>query len=54
MATLSTSNLTLADWAKRLTSLASNLEAAYIYFNNDADAFAVRNAITLRSYLQER
>ncbi len=24
----------------------------YIYFNNDAEAFAVRNAITLRGYLQ--
>ena len=42
----------LADWAKRLSDLAANLEAIYIYFNNDAEAFAVRNAITLRSYLQ--
>lgn len=42
----------LADWAKRLTKLAANLEAVYIYFNNDAEAFAVKNAITLRSYLE--
>ncbi len=42
----------LADWAKKLTDLAVNLKAVYIYFNNDAEAFAVRNAITLRSYLQ--
>ena len=42
----------LADWAKRLSSLAAKLKAVYIYFNNDAEAFAVRNAITLRSYLQ--
>ena len=42
----------LADWAKRLASLAGNLKAVYIYFNNDAEAFAVRNAITLRGYLQ--
>jgi len=43
----------LADWAKRLANLATNLKAIYIYFNNDAEAFAVRNAITLRSYLQK-
>ena len=42
----------LTDWAKRLANLARNLEAIYIYFNNDAEAFAVRNAITLRRYLE--
>jgi len=42
----------LAGWAKRLADLATNLEAMYIYFNNDAEAFAVRNAITLGGYLQ--
>ena len=42
----------LAGWAKRLANLAANLEAIYIYFNNDAEAFAVRNAITLSGYLQ--
>ena len=42
----------LADWTRKLTSLASNLETLYIYFNNDAEAFAVRNAMTLRGYLQ--
>jgi len=42
----------LADWTRKLTSLASNLETIYIYFNNDAEAFAVRNAMTLRGYLQ--
>ena len=40
------------DWAKRLASLAANLKAVYIYFNNDAEAFAVRNAITIGDYLQ--
>jgi len=44
----------LADWAKKLADLAVNLKAVYIYFNNDAEAFAVRNAITLRSYLQTK
>jgi len=42
----------LADWAKRLADLAADLKAIYIYFNNDIEAFAVRNAVTLRSYLQ--
>ena len=42
----------LADWAKRLADLATSLKAVYIYFNNDAEAFAVRNAITLRGYLR--
>lgn len=43
----------LADWAKKIANLGSNLKAVYIYFNNDAEAFAVRNALTLRSYLEE-
>jgi len=42
----------LADWANRLANLARNLKTIYIYFNNDAEAFAVRNAITLRRYLE--
>ena len=42
----------LADWAQRLADLATELKEVYIYFNNDAEAFAVRNAMTLRSYLQ--
>jgi len=42
----------LADWARKLASLAVKLEAVYIYFNNDDEAFAVRNAKTLRSYLK--
>ncbi len=42
----------LADWAKKLANLVANLKEIYIYFNNDAEAFAVRNAITLRGYLQ--
>jgi len=46
------SNEELADWVKRLTNLAANVKVLYIYFNNDAEAFAVRNAVTLRGYLQ--
>ncbi len=41
----------LANWAKKLADLAANLEAVYIYFNNDAEAFAVKNALSLGSYL---
>ncbi len=42
----------LADWAEKLANLAANLKEIYIYFNNDAEAFAVRNAKTIRGYLQ--
>ena len=42
----------LASWAKKLNRLAEQLKALYIYFNNDIEGFAVRNAMTLRSYLQ--
>jgi len=42
----------LADWAKKIANLATNIKAVYIYFNNDIQGFAVRNAETLRSYLQ--
>ena len=42
----------LAHWARKLADLTVNSKATYIYFNNDAEAFAVRNAITLRGYLQ--
>jgi len=42
----------LADWAKKLANLVANLKALYVYFNNDAEAFAVRNAKTLGTYLE--
>lgn len=41
----------LEEWAKKISQLGQNLKAIYIYFNNDSQAFAVRNAITLRKYL---
>ncbi len=41
----------LADWAWKLADLAAYLKEIYIYFNNDAEAFAISNAITLRGYL---
>ncbi len=42
----------LAHWAKKLKDLATNLKEVYIYFNNDAGAFAVKNAMTLGNYLE--
>ena len=42
----------LADWAKRLANLTVNPKTMYIYFNNDAQAFAVKNALTLHRYLK--
>jgi len=42
----------LAHWVKRLKDLATNLKEVYIYFNNDAGAFAVKNAMTLGNYLE--
>lgn len=42
----------LASWAKRLAKLSANLKSTYIYFNNDAEGFAISNARTLRSFLE--
>ena len=41
----------LKDWADKISTLSQGLKAVYIYFNNDAEGFAVRNAMTLTSYL---
>jgi uncharacterized protein YecE (DUF72 family) len=43
----------LADWAKRIAELAENLDSVFIYFNNDVEGFAVRNAETIRDYLEK-
>ncbi|MFC1981298.1 DUF72 domain-containing protein [Chloroflexota bacterium] len=43
----------LADWAKKVAGLAVNLKTVHIYFNNDIEGFAVRNAVTLGGYLQK-
>ena len=43
----------LDSWARRLADLAANLKAIYIYFNNDAEAYAVKNAITIGDYLKK-
>jgi uncharacterized protein YecE (DUF72 family) len=46
------SDAELSRWAERIARLGQNVEASYIYFNNDAEAFAVSNAMTLRSLLR--
>ncbi|MBI2850300.1 MAG: DUF72 domain-containing protein [Chloroflexi bacterium] len=43
----------LEAWSKRLASLARDLKALYVYFNNDVSAFAVENARTLISLLDD-
>ena len=42
----------LSRWAKKIARLGKEVEAVYIYFNNDAQAFAVKNALTLAGYLE--
>lgn len=42
----------LSRWAKGIARLGQDVRASYVYFNNDARAFAVKNAVTLRNLLQ--
>lgn len=46
------SNEELSQWAKKIAKLAEGVKAVYIYFNNDAEAVAIKNALTLASYLE--
>ena len=41
----------LKGWAHRITGL--GVEAVYAYFNNDAEGFAIRNALVLEHLLEE-
>jgi uncharacterized protein YecE (DUF72 family) len=43
----------LADWAGKIKELAGGLDTVYVYFNNDVSGHAVKNAATLRKYLEE-
>jgi uncharacterized protein YecE (DUF72 family) len=43
----------LDKWANRIFLLSKDLNAMHIYFNNDAEGFAVRNAQTLSRKLRE-
>jgi len=42
----------LDEWAERIERLGQGLRSFYIYFNNDAEAFAVANARTLATRLR--
>ena len=44
----------LSNWAKNISGLARGKKAVYVYFNNDAEAFAVQNALTLAQKLKEK
>ena len=41
----------LEDWAQRISELAKSLDAVYIYFNNDAEGYAITNASILNDIL---
>jgi uncharacterized protein YecE (DUF72 family) len=41
----------LKEWAKRITEWRSELKAIYVYFNNDAEGHAIRNALSFRELL---
>jgi uncharacterized protein YecE (DUF72 family) len=41
----------LAEWARKIAGL--KVATAYVYFNNDIGGFAIRNAFTLRRFLEE-
>ena len=43
----------LGGWARKVAALAGGLDAVYIYFNNDAEGFAIANARTLEQKLNE-
>jgi uncharacterized protein YecE (DUF72 family) len=43
----------LADWAQKIAVTAKNLKSVYIYFNNDIQGFALKNAVTLRDLLEK-
>ncbi len=42
----------LSGWAKNISELARGRKAVYVYFNNDAEAFAVQNALMLARKLR--
>ena len=42
----------LQDWADWLKDQTQKVRAIYVYFNNDAQAHAIKNAVTLREQLK--
>jgi uncharacterized protein YecE (DUF72 family) len=45
------SNEELSQWAQNLVQLDEKVKTVHIYFNNDAEAFAVRNALSLPGFI---
>jgi uncharacterized protein YecE (DUF72 family) len=43
----------LAEWARKIASLTEKLESVYVYFNNDIQGFALKNAVTLSELLEK-
>jgi len=43
----------LSDWMSRITELSPDMSAVYIYFNNDAEGNAVKNARTMGKMLMK-
>ncbi|MCD6599154.1 MAG: DUF72 domain-containing protein [Dehalococcoidia bacterium] len=41
----------LSQWAEKIIQLKKRVKAVYIYFNNDTEAFAVKNATTLTRFI---
>ena len=41
----------LDEWSRRISRLAKDLDTVYIYFNNDAEGYAISNAQTLAAKL---
>lgn len=41
----------LRTWAMKIREIGGDLRAVYVYFNNDAEAYAVHNALTLAQFL---
>jgi uncharacterized protein YecE (DUF72 family) len=44
----------LEHWAQKIPALAKDLDAVYIYFNNDAQGFAIKNAQMLAGKLNHK
>ena len=42
----------LSQWSEKIKDLANGVRSVYIYFNNDAEAYAIQNATTLNWYLK--
>jgi len=41
----------LSQWAEKIIQLKKRAKTIYVYFNNDSEAFAVKNATTLTKFI---